>query len=325
MVVTFPATHASSGLRRIDPNKDFPQLVTLLRLVFGQEAGGEGQLFANFPAEQNPAILWRFDPNLARLSPGFVWELDNKIIGNVTLLPSRPPGRFLVANVAVHPDYRRQGYARLLMNAVVQDVQNRQGREILLQVERENATAISLYRSIGFESLGSMTTWQSSVSRIHDLAESVHLHNVDVFPLPRSRWREAYQLDLEALDPNLRWPEPLRADYYKKGIFRRLFAFMNGYQTRTYVTFDGNDQLSGLLNIHSEWGQPHQMVVRVHPNWRGRLEYPLLNNGIRLAHNLFRRNIRMLHDADDGVMNQLLPSANFRRQRTLTHMRLNLE
>ncbi len=323
MVVTFPATQSSGGIRPINPNKDFPRLVELLRLVFGQEITGSGPLLGNLPGDQNPSVLWRFDPNLARLSPGFIWEMDDKIVGNVTLLPTRPAGRFLVANVAVHPDYRRRGYARLLMNAVVHDVQERRGRDILLQVERDNDRAIALYRSMGFESLGSMTQWQSSVSRIHEVPENQQL--IKVRALPSKLWREAYQLDSRALEPNLSWPEPRPPDYFKAGLWRRFFGYMNGQYIRTYVTFDDNSQLSGLATVYSQWGQPHQLSVRVLPSLHGQLELPLLNKAIGQVRNLARRNIRMIHNADDGVMNQLLSAANFRQQRTLNHMRLELK
>jgi len=322
MVVTFSASQSSGGLRHINPNKDFPQLVELLRVVFGQELKDDGQLFGNAQSSQNPAFLWRFDPQLARLSPGFVWEIDNRIIGNVTLLPSRPYGRFLVANVAVHHDYRRQGYARLLMNAAVQDVRDRHGREILLQVVHDNERAISLYRSMGFDCLGSMTTWQTSVSRIRDLP--IGEQRIKVQPLHMRRWQEAYQLDCQALDPDLNWPEPQRADYYKTGLWRRFFGFMNANSAHTFVTLDNDSQLSGLTTVHSEWGRPHQITVRIHPSRQGQLELPLLNSAIKRVRNLARRNIRLIHNADDQAMNQLLPSANFGRQRTLTHMRLKL-
>jgi len=323
MVITFPVSQTNSGLRRINPTKDFGQLVELLRIVFGQEAGGEGQFLGNVSTDQNQNFLWRFDPNLARLSPGFVWEQDSKIVGNATLLPSRPSGRYLVANVAVHPDYRRQGIARMLMNAVVEDVQSRQGREIMLQVVHDNQKAVALYRSMQFESLGSMSTWHSSVSRLHELPE--HNHFFEVQPLSRGRWRDAYYLDRHSLDPNLNWPAPRPTDFYKTGIWHRFFGFFNGQKTRAFVTMDTESRLTGLVSICSEWGQPHEIAMRIHPQWQGQLELPLLNSAVRYLRYLARRNIRMIHFADDKVMNQLLTKANFRLQRTLTHMRLILK
>ncbi|MDX1413557.1 MAG: GNAT family N-acetyltransferase [Candidatus Promineifilaceae bacterium] len=322
MVVTFPVSQANNGLRRINPNKDYPELVELLRLVFGQEAEGEGQIFGNASGDQGPSFLWRFDPQMAKLSPGFVWEKEGKIVGNVTLLPSQPAGRYLVANVAVHPNHRRQGIARLLMDAVVQDVRYRRGREILLQVVQNNQKAIGLYHSMAFENLGSMTTWRSSVSRLRELAENDSA--VVVQSLPKNRWKEAYRLDCHALPPDLNWPAPRSATYYKSGVLRRIVRLFSGQNSRSFVSEDDRGQLTGLATIFSEWGRPHQIAIRIHSDWKGLLELPLLNSVVREVRYMPRRNVRITHNADDETMNQLLFDVGFRRQRTLTHMRLKL-
>ncbi len=55
-----------------------------------------------------------------------------------------------VMTLAVHPDYRRQGYARALVNTVLQD--NPQARSLYLEVRKGNVAARSLYESLGFGS-----------------------------------------------------------------------------------------------------------------------------------------------------------------------------
>ncbi len=320
MVVTFPAKQTGSGLRRINPNKDLPQVVELLHLVFGKEMAADGQFFGSVVDSSNPAFLWRFDPSLARLSPGFIWELDNEIVGNVTLLPARPPGRFLVANVAVHPNYRRRGLARMLMMAAIDEVRNRHGREIMLQVVSGNDNAIALYDSLGFHHLGDMITWQSSVSRVRSLYPLNS--QTTIRKLPGNKWREAYYLDNQALDPNLIWPEPLPRDFYKTSIWRRLVGFMNGQQVKTFVSIDNDGKFNGLAAVRSEWGRPHEIFIRVTPRQKGNFERALLNQAIHTLHNLSRRNVRLIHDAEDRIMNKILPEANFYKERTLTHMRI---
>jgi ribosomal protein S18 acetylase RimI-like enzyme len=54
-----------------------------------------------------------------------------------------------VRSVAVHPEYRRRGYGRALMEEVIE----RGGRDIVIDlfVEEENADAIRLYQSLGFQ------------------------------------------------------------------------------------------------------------------------------------------------------------------------------
>jgi len=326
MVTTYPGIQSGNGPRLLNPNKDFPQLVELLRLVFGKEIESEGSpMFGSIPDGHSSAFLWRLDPALSRLSPGYVWELDEQIVGNVTLLPTRSYKRYLVANVAVHPDYRRKGIARQLVNAVQEDVRRRGGNEILLQVVRDNEAAIKLYQSMGYNSLGSMTTWRTSVSRICKLADVPGKNRaIIVRSLPANKWREAYRLDRKSLSPNLQWPDKLVTDAYKIGLWRRVKYFLNGRFEKTWMTIDNNNQLNGLATLYTEWGRPHQLGIRVHPDWDGQLEEPLLDKLISHVQTLPRRNVHLVHLADDKTMNRLLPQANFSRHRTLTHMRLEL-
>ena len=328
MVITLPVSQSGNGPRLINPNRDLPQLIELLRLVFVKELAAEGQqLFRSVPDSHTPAVFWRFDPSLARLSPGYVWEIDGRIVGNVTLLPTRSQGRYLVANVAVHPDYRQQGIARMLMGSVEEDVRQRRGSEILLQVDHDNETAIHLYQLLDYEVLGNMSSWRTSVSRVRDLPlEDSGAHRFkDVRKLDRNRWKEAYRLDCDALLPDLQWPEALHVEAYKKGLRQRAADFLNGRSEQTWATVDSENRMSGLATSFSEWGRPHQLNLRVHPMWRGQVEWLLLQNLIDKLRTLPRRNVQLVHLADDEVVNRLLTSANFSRRRTLTHMRLKLK
>ena len=283
-------------------------------------------MFANTEiASQSPAILWRLSPAAAKLSQGFVWEEDGRIVGNVTVLTSETPGRYLVVNVAVHPDYRRRGIARLLMKQVDDLVRQRQGNQILLQVVKQNNAAIELYNSLKYTTVGSMTQWAASASRLRRL--DLNLDNVGppIRELKRLEWQAAFALNQQALHADLNWPEPPKPDVYKTGFWVRLKNFLNGRQAETWVTTGAQNQLVGLANITTEWGRSHQALIRVHPAWQGRLERPLLAKLIRRLHYLPRRNVQIEHPDDDELMNALLQEANFRPRRTLTHMRLDLD
>ena len=327
MVITLPAQERPlSGPRPINLNKDVPQVIKLLELTFGHRLGGDGQrLFSSETGLSQPAFLWRLNPMSSKLALGYVWEEDGRIVGNATLLPTRTKGRYLVVNVAVHPDFRRRGIARSLMDALVELLRERNGRQILLQVVKDNTAAINLYQSMHFEPLGSMTTWRCSLSRLHDIEPAVVRETEPpIRELSRQEWQPAYQLDIACLPPDLNWPEPLPQDAYKTGFWRRVDNFLNGRRNETWVTVNQNNQLTGLASIWSEWGRAHQVTLRVHPAWKGRLERPLLAKIIRRLHYLPRRNIRLDHPDDDELVNHLLREANFQPRRTLTHLRLNI-
>jgi ribosomal protein S18 acetylase RimI-like enzyme len=328
MIVTAPSQDQSKhGPRPVNLNTDIPEILKLLELVFGASLDAEGrQMFAgNANALESPAILWRLSPAAAKLALGFVWEEDGRIVGNVTMLTTETPGRYLVVNVAVHPDFRRRGIARLLMKQVENGVRQRQGGQILLQVVKQNQAAIELYNSLNYTTIGSMTHWTASVSRLRRLELNLERPGPRIRELKRHEWRTAFALDRQALHADLNWPELPKPDMYKTGFWVSAINFLNGRQAETWATTDGQKKLVGLAMLSSEWGRSHEAAIRVHPEWVGRLERPLLAKLIRRVQNLPRRNVQIDHPDEDELMNALLQEANFQPRRTLTHMRLDLE
>ncbi|PID85840.1 MAG: hypothetical protein CSA11_00365 [Chloroflexi bacterium] len=323
MVMTVPAIEQSgNGLRPINLNKDVPQVLELLRLAFGESLDAEGQriLQGQTAVTGQPAFLFRFSPMANRLSRGYVWEKEGQIIGNVTLLNTSIKSRYLIANVAVHPHYRRQGIARRLMDAAQKYVRQQNGREILLQVDKDNIQAISLYEDLAYETIGTMTTWIASAGRVRPIQSHA---NVPTRELKHNEGQAAYELDILALNPNLNWPEPIPKDTYQFSFWRRLSNVINARRHETWISTDRR-YLTGTVSLWSEWGRAHQMTLRVHPKWKGEVERPLLAKMLRRLPYVPRRNVRIDHPHDDELTTHLLTEANFRPRRMLTHMRLDL-
>ena len=59
-----------------------------------------------------------------------------------------------IMNVAVHPDYRRQGIAEALINNLVNDLKTRGSHALMLEVRASNDPAIALYEKLGFVQVG---------------------------------------------------------------------------------------------------------------------------------------------------------------------------
>ena len=69
-------------------------------------------------------------------------------VGSQTVL-----GESDMMNLAVHPDFRRQGLGRQLVNALVYELEE-DSHCMLLEVRQSNEGAIALYRALGFRQVG---------------------------------------------------------------------------------------------------------------------------------------------------------------------------
>ena len=86
------------------------------------------------------------------LSYWLVAEVDGEVagyVGSQTVLDAAD-----MMNLAVSPDYRRQGIGQALVNALVEHLQQNKVIALLLEVRVSNAPAIALYESLGFAQVG---------------------------------------------------------------------------------------------------------------------------------------------------------------------------
>ena len=59
-----------------------------------------------------------------------------------------------VTNIATHPDYRRRGFGRRIVSALLEEATVRGLCRVVLEVRVSNAAAIGLYEAAGFVSVG---------------------------------------------------------------------------------------------------------------------------------------------------------------------------
>jgi ribosomal protein S18 acetylase RimI-like enzyme len=144
------AAVALRPLERID-EATLPQLVDLL-VATVDDGASIGFLPPLAPAEAE--AYWR-----GVLGHGvllWVAERDGRIVGSAQLhLCLRQNGlhRAEVAKLMVHPDARRQGIARRLMEAV-ESAARRHERSLLILDTREGDPSNDLYRSLGYLEFG---------------------------------------------------------------------------------------------------------------------------------------------------------------------------
>lgn len=84
----------------------------------------------------------------------FCWiaEVDGRLAGSLTLWDVVGEGE--IANVAVHPDFWRQGIGRALVQTALDKAAELGFARVMLEVRASNEAAQTLYRSFGFEEDG---------------------------------------------------------------------------------------------------------------------------------------------------------------------------
>ena len=88
----------------------------------------------------------------SRLSLWFVAMEGDTVVGYVgsqTVIDESD-----MMNLAVHPDYRRQGIGEALVDALAERLRSKGSKTLTLEVRDSNAPAIALYEKLGFASVG---------------------------------------------------------------------------------------------------------------------------------------------------------------------------
>ncbi len=100
------------------------------------------------------------------------------VLGYVCLWEIAP--ELHITNLAVHPEWRRQGIGRALLAAILGDARRRGLTLALLEVRPTNAEALGLYERLGFHVIGRRKGYY------FDTGEDALLMQADLTPSPSS-------------------------------------------------------------------------------------------------------------------------------------------
>ncbi len=246
-IVRRASTSQLSNLRPFDPGRDLAPAADLIELCFAQTLDQDGQQYLQRmrQAARDPVLLrwtglsagWAGVP-----MEGYVWEEDGRLAGNLSLIPYSLHGRrcYMIANVAVHPDYRRRGIGRALTAKAIEHSRQRAAPQVWLQVREENEAAISLYLSLGFLERARRTTWHS---------QNDYLRNPPpddlIFGPRRARHWPAQQAWLSQNYPaELTWHLSLKIDALRPGLWGSLYRGFNDLYVQQWVVQRGTQALA---------------------------------------------------------------------------------
>jgi len=299
-----------SGLRPVDARRDLAQVADLIEEVFRGDLDPFGRRMVREMRAMGKAGWLGWALNRMLLPPaarpqGFVWEEDGRVVGNASLLAVNEfPERWVLANVAVSPRYRRRGIARQMVEAGIELARGRGASELYLQVERDNPPAQRLYQQLGFETLTTRTNWRRAPGLFWEPASL----QTEIRPRRRGEWARQWELAAVVYPEGLFWPYPLDPAFFRAPGARG---------RRHWLAWDG-DRLLGSLTLRE--GSSMRMVILASPEAQGEVERDLAFFGVSTTRG--RKPIAIDYLAEVAI--QPLKELGFRAERTLTWMRRRL-
>lgn len=321
------------GLRPFNPLLDLRPTTELIELAFG----GALDPVSREMLREMSALAWLYGPlfwllNVTR-SPladsygGYVWMEQGSIVGNITVHRRHGEKKgWFISNLAVHPHYRRKGIARDLMTAGLDLARERRARRISLEVKAGNEAARSLYDSLGFTQVDSVTRMRMEPLRP---TRPILVDEYRIEMVKRSDWSKLLQLTEQSLSPEAREIMPIREDEYRPSLLRRLASsigdLLNGRNTYRLAASRGGEfagvatlRTGGLLG-------PHSLTLMIHPAHRRTVEEMLLASALSAVENYrYRALLAKIHPSYDFARDTLL-RYGFVEERTLDLLTLTLE
>ncbi|NDJ53159.1 MAG: GNAT family N-acetyltransferase [Chloroflexi bacterium] len=335
-ILANPSKRGANGLSRMRPVRDLYQVAELVELCFepNLDAGGRAVIreWKTIGSIWPLAVLVSLiDVGQSVLGTGFVWRQRRRVIGNVGIYRVGPHpylGRgFVIANVAVHPNYRRRGIAKQLMDSAINWVRNQGGSWIALEVEAESEPAFKLYEGLGFASFETLAEWESRPT-----ARRVVVSNTEGWSVRRRQRFEVHdEVDLvlrRARRGGMTWTRPIeRYDFQASLTLPNLDESLSSASKERWILLkDGEPgRLYGAMWITAMSFKKTRVSLFLDPvvtDPKGR-QALLLH---ALAHPELRRRGMLIEVVDgDAITNEVLRQAGFKLRRRLVQMRLSLD
>lgn len=319
-------------LRPTNLARDLYQLAELVEICFGSnlDSSGRASISEMKALGRLGPLLWLIDllENVGLgMGRGFVWRIGNRVMGNVSIYsggnhPSLGPG-WLIANVAVHPDYQRQGIARSLMTAAMGLIQQKlHGRWVTLEVEADNEAAKHLYDSLGFQTFETVNHWESTTGlRSSTIAQPLAMWGVR----PRTSADGLAELELifnRARVGGMAWTQVLTRNEVAGNLFAGFNNWMNSLQNRVVLPDPAHPQdLLGSAWIEaSAWRNARVTLFLDSALDDPAARQALVRYALR-SDDLDGKIVKVETTAGDEAVEKLLQELGFRRVRSLTQMR----
>ncbi len=266
-------------IRPIVLRKDLLEIADLIDLCFSENMDAEGRDYLRH-IRQIARGLGGFlvegtTPENSQLPfHGYLWEENGRIIGNLTLIQVRKVDRYtyLIANVAVHPDWRGRGIGTQLTERAIAHVREHGGRKIHLQVRSDNPTAIHIYRELGFEETARRTTWVWN-PEMKSITERGG--EIQVAKRRKDEWSEQKEWLRRIYPWSLTWNLPFNMERIKPGFWHFLEVLLEGGYLKGWSAYQGGKDIGTAVWESGASGSDYVWIGSV-PEWENEVIHALL-------------------------------------------------
>ena len=269
-------------------------------------------------AKDNKFLQWAIhavDSSSLPLS-GYVWEESGSIVGNISVIPFRNKGMkvYLLANVAVHPDFRRRNIATNLTEIALEHARKRKASDIWLQVRDDNPAAINLYRNFGFQEIARRTRWQANPDKnilVGIRLSDINYRKTDNWPVQK-KW-------LQRIYPEkLTWYQPMDWFRFRPGLLPSIYRFFSESETHHWTISDQSG-LQAVVTWFADLRRYEQIWAAIPEG----IEPSGLTDLLLYVRRKLAGRKTLIMDFPGGVATEAIQKAGFSEVRTLIWMRLD--
>jgi aminoglycoside 3-N-acetyltransferase I len=129
-----------ADIQKIHSLSDVKALVSVFALAFEQEYIVTDEYLSQMLEDEKTLILGAF--------------IDTKIVGGLVameMMPIHGTKEFYIYDIAVHPEYQKQGLGKALVDHLKREAKKRDIETIFVEAESEDEGAVAFYRALGGE------------------------------------------------------------------------------------------------------------------------------------------------------------------------------